>query len=124
MDTNYATIRIDFPKIQNQFYSTLIGKLLYVAVNSRSDVTAPIAILAQQMKDTHQVDWNELQRVCKYLKITKRYRLKLNDQTLHDQQLLSYPNANWAEDRTSCKSNSGFLFKLFGGVVSWASKEQ
>lgn len=50
--------------------------------------------------------------------------MKLNDREFNDQPLVVYADANWAEDRTSRKSNTGFLFKLFGGIISWASKKQ
>ena len=33
-------------------------------------------------------------------------------------------DADWAGDRDECKSTSGFMFILGGGVVSWCSKKQ
>lgn len=60
MDKNYGRNRIDSPEVDILFYRKLIGKLLHVSVNSPPDIAAPVAILAQHIKDTRQTDWNEL----------------------------------------------------------------
>lgn len=52
------------------------------------------------------------------------YRLKLSDSSQHQQDLVGYAEANWAEDRDSRKSNTGNIFKLLGGNISWVSKKQ
>jgi len=31
---------------------------------------------------------------------------------------------NWAEDLDQSRATSGYVFNLFGGVVSWMSKKQ
>lgn len=41
-----------------------------------------------------------------------------------EQALLGYVDANFAEDRITRKSNTGYIFKLFGGTVSWVCKKQ
>jgi hypothetical protein len=38
--------------------------------------------------------------------------------------LIAYADANWAGDVTYRKSNSGYLFKLFGRKTSWTSRRQ
>lgn len=35
-----------------------------------------------------------------------------------------YADANWAEDRNDRKSNSDYIFKVHGGVVSWRCRKQ
>jgi hypothetical protein len=41
-----------------------------------------------------------------------------------EKKLEGYSDANWAESREDRKSNSGYLFKLRGGVISWACRKQ
>lgn len=38
--------------------------------------------------------------------------------------LHGYSDASYAEDRTDRKSISGYLFKLFGALISWSTREQ
>ncbi|XP_074099287.1 uncharacterized protein LOC141527617 [Cotesia typhae] len=112
------------PKISNTSYQKQIGSLLYLSVNSRPDISAPISILSQHIKDTRQQDWNELQRVLRYLKATSKYELRLSQSTTTCGELFGYADANWAESRQDRKSNSGYLFKVLGGTVSWSCKRQ
>lgn len=120
---NLLTIRWT-AEIKNNYYSKLIETLLYVAINSGPDISAPEVILAQHTKGTQQTDWNELRKVCRYLKATKNYQLHLSSDSGDTQELIGYADANWAEDRAARKSNTGYLFKLYGGTISWASKKQ
>lgn len=39
-------------------------------------------------------------------------------------EITAFADANWAEDRTDRKSNSGPLTSLNGGVISWCCRKQ
>jgi hypothetical protein len=41
-----------------------------------------------------------------------------------DNILIGHADADWAGDVTDRESNSGYLFKLFGGSISWANRKQ
>lgn len=113
------------PMRDNKEYQSLIGSLLYIAVNTRPDIAASIAILSQKTSNPSQEDWNELKRVVKYLKGTAEMFLKLNnDISLEEKSLIGFADANWAESRIDRKSNSGYVFMLNGGCVSWACRKQ
>lgn len=106
----------------NKQYLKLIGSLLFIALNTRPDISASIAILTQKISKPTQYDWLQLKRVLRYLKGTATLRLKMaiKDET----SLVGYADANWGESRTDRKSNSGFVFKYCGGIVSWCSRKQ
>uniref|UniRef100_A0A6V7M0T8 Integrase catalytic domain-containing protein n=1 Tax=Bracon brevicornis TaxID=1563983 RepID=A0A6V7M0T8_9HYME len=123
MDVGYEKAREKSPRITNESYQKLIGALLYLLVHTRPDISAAVAILSQRIKEPRQTDWNELQRICRYLKYTIDFELRLSDQS-RDDKLIGYADANLAESRDSRKSNSGYIFKLFGGTISWSSKRQ
>lgn len=57
-DVNESDILPDTDK-----YRKLIGRLLYVSVISRPDISASVSILAQKVGGPTQQDWNELKRV-------------------------------------------------------------
>lgn len=65
-----------------------------------------------------------MKRVLKYLKGTSNYFLRLSNVNAEHGILNGYADANWAEDRFDRKSNSGYVFQLNGGTISWACRKQ
>lgn len=105
----------------NTQYLSLIDGLLYVAVNTRPDIAVSVSILAQKSSCPTQLDWHEAKRVLRYLKSTSNHKLILGSTA---DGLEMYADADWAGNHRDRKSNSGFLIRLGGGVVSWASRKQ
>lgn len=110
--------------LDNKLYQKFIGCLLYIAVNSRPDISASVSILARRVAKPTQEDWTELKRVVKYLKGTADMKLKLSRLETKCDIFFGYADADWAENREERKSNSGFVFKVFGGTVSWSCRKQ
>lgn len=93
-------------------------------MNSRPDIAASVSILARKVSCPNQEDWTEIKRVLKYLKGTINFHLKLSNLAAKDKNLIGYADANWAEDRLDRKSNSGYIFQINGGTISWSCKKQ
>lgn len=110
--------------LSNENYQKLIGSLLYVSVNSRPDIAATISILSQKISNPSKEDWNQLKRVVKYLKSTSNLKLKLSNTANNQDGLIGYADANWAEDRNTRKSNSGYAFFYNGGLINWSCRKQ
>lgn len=125
IDPNYEKSESGDMLPNNTNYRKLLGCLLYVAVNTRPDIAAGVSILAQKVAAPCQEDWTQLKQVAKYLKSTAKMKLKLSDiQMTENQSLHGYADANWAEDRRTRKSNSGYVFFLNGGVINWSCRKQ
>lgn len=110
--------------LSNTQYQKLLGCLLYISINTRPDISASVSILAQKVSMPQQEDWHELKRVLKYLKGTANFKLPLAAYGGNDHILYGYSDANWAEDRSDRKSNSGHVFLVNGGTVCWSSRKQ
>lgn len=124
LDTGYLKTRTENTIMPDSGrYQKLIGALLYIAVNTRPDIAASVTILSQFNKQPSPADWTEAKRVLCYLKGTKGKKLKLGSSDTMD-QLIGYADANWAENRSDRKSNSGYIFQLYGGAVSWGCRKQ
>lgn len=54
----------------NEKYRSLIGSLLYIAVNSRPDICISVSLLSQKIETPTKKDWIEAKRVLRYLKET------------------------------------------------------
>ncbi|XP_062539030.1 uncharacterized protein LOC134207326 [Armigeres subalbatus] len=103
-------------------YRSLVGGLLYLAVNTRPDIAACTAILGRKVSAPCESDWTAARRVLRYLKGTKDYRLQLGRNL--DEPLAGYADADWAGDMDSRRSTTGFVLSFGGGVVSWTSRRQ
>jgi hypothetical protein len=125
LDPNYGKYK-EQPEqmIDNKKYQQLIGSLLYISVNSRPDITASVSILSQKICKPTLEDWRELKRIVRYLKGTSDFKLKMSNLKKKQNLICGWADANWAEERNDRKSNSGFVFQIYGGVVSWMCRKQ
>ena len=107
-DPGYLKLREDDEPMENNYmYRQLIGKLLYIAVNTRPDIAASMSILSQHTVGPTKTDWNEAKGVAKYLKGTKESKLKLgNTQSEHAARLIGFADADWAQNEFDRKSNN------------------
>ena len=104
LDTGYIKATENQPMIENQeLYQQLIGVLLYLAVNTRLDISASVTILSQSNKQPTSTDWTEAKRVARYLKGTKDYELVLRNSG--PEELIGYADADWVENRRNRTAN-------------------
>ncbi|XP_075158155.1 uncharacterized protein LOC142231430 [Haematobia irritans] len=109
--------------LSNSLYQRAIGCLLYLSTHTRPDITASVSILSQKTENPSVEDWNEIKRLIKYLKGTSNLALKLSNKKASD-KLYGYVDADWGENKVDRKSNSGYIFYLNGGVISWSCRKQ
>lgn len=124
LDPGYYKLQNSEPLLDNQEYRKLIGMLLYVTTNSRPDIASSVSILSQKVSHPDTKDLVEVKRVIKYLAATKDLCLRLSNKNSDHSDMLFYSDANWAEDRTDRKSNSGYIGFVSGGTISWACHKQ
>ena len=79
--------------------------------------------MSQKNKEPTEMDWTEAKRVGRYLKDTKDYMLQLGQRHGH-KELVGYADADWVEDTSDRKSNSGYVFQLHGSTISWGFRKQ
>ncbi|CAK9820234.1 Copia protein [Anthophora plagiata] len=124
LDLGYVKNREGSPPMpKNEKYQQLIGALLYLAVSTRPDISASVAILSQHNKEPTTVDWTEAKRVVRYLKSTIHYELRLGQRDAK-KGLIGFADADWAQNKSDRKSNSGYLFKYYGAPISWSCRKQ
>ncbi|XP_031779661.1 secreted RxLR effector protein 161-like [Nasonia vitripennis] len=111
------------PMPESKRYQQLIGALLYLAVNTRPDISASVTILSQYNKEPGTADWNEAKRVARYLHGTKGAELRLGKRG-GAPTLIGYADADYAETRLDRKSFSGYTFQYCGSTISWSCRKQ
>lgn len=104
-------------------YRELIGCLMYLMVTSRPDICAAVSYFAGFQCGATEEHWVHLKRILRYLKGTMNYKL-LYRRDESAEMLEAYADADWGNDPNDRRSVSGYVVKLFGSTVTWATKKQ
>ncbi|KAL0463269.1 UNVERIFIED_CONTAM: Secreted RxLR effector protein [Sesamum latifolium] len=90
-------------------------------IKAWSDVAYALSITSRYQACAGEAHWDVVKSILKYLKRTKDMFLIYGGGELI---LEGYSDASFQSDDDDAKSQSGFVFKLNGGVVAWKSFKQ
>lgn len=107
-------------------YRQAVGALLYATQCTRPDIAFSVSKMSQFMNCYSVAHWQGVEQIIRYIKSTKNLRIKYtrHNETNKRNILLGYSDADWASDVDTRKSQSGYVFYLNGGPISWASNKQ
>ena len=94
---------------------------MYAMLSTRPDIAFPVSAVSRYASNPTQAHWGAVQRIIRYLRTTIDYQLTFQG-TL--ESLTGYTDSDWAGDRDTRRSTSGFIFHLGSGPISWQSKRQ
>jgi hypothetical protein len=122
-DTNTATQEeIDY--MADKDLRALVGSLLYLLV-TRPDISFSVNRLTRVVNKPRKVHWEAAMRVLRYLAGTANYGITYHREEENSSATLAgYSDADWAGDRTTRRSTTGFVFMLVGGAISYKCKLQ
>ena len=118
-----------------QRYMELVGTLMYAAVSTRPDIAHAVFYLASNMLAPTVQHQAAADRVLRYLAGTRGLGLifgsrsggALGDSRGYQKQevdVCAFADADWANTKKDRRSITGWVAKLNGDPVSWASKKQ
>ena len=111
----------DLSKIRS-FYSSLVGKLNYLSVVSRPDLSFVVSSLSQVLKNPSHDHWFLAKKVLRYLKGT----FDLGFVFKHSEclKLVGFSDSDWGGEPSDRCSTSGYCFKISddSSVISWSSR--
>lgn len=102
-------------------YSTLVGKLMYLAVATRPDLSHCIGVLARFMANPTLAHWQAAKGVVRYLAHAPGKGITYRGNST---ELQAYCDADYAGDLDTRRSTTGYVFMMNGGAISWNSKRQ
>ena len=133
-------------------YRSLIGSLQYLAMTTRPDISFAVSLLARFQARPSKQHWDAAKHVVRYLKGTLdmglTYSAQSSDITVSDTHdspsvtqssdppvvttsgilsgnvLYGYVDASWAEDVSTRRSQTGYVFMYAGAAVHWSTKLQ
>ena len=126
-------------------YQRAIGSIMYAMLGTRPDLAFAVSTLSQHCINPNSQHAQAVQRVLRYLKKTLDYGITYGgipnpaikeainqDKALH--KLLKkdltgitafgFTDSDWAGDKSTRRSTSGYLYNLYEGAISWKSAKQ
>ena len=123
--------------VDRQRYMEIVGTLMYAAISSRLDIAHAVHYLACFMLAPTELHMAAAERVLRYLAGTKEVGLRFGSRNgdrdaavgsrgrqLVQVDICAFSDADWANNKADRKSVTGWVAKLNGDPVSWASKKQ
>jgi hypothetical protein len=101
-------------------YASIVGALLYIACNTRPDISATVSKLTRYMSCPTTEHWTVLLGLIGYLKATKHMGIHLGT----SDEIIGYCDSDWAGCQDTRRSQTGWIYKVYGGPVCWQSKCQ
>ena len=110
--------------VDKEKYQALIGGLTYAVTATRPDLAQALGTVNQFCSNPGHEHWKAAKRILRYIKGTIDYGITFDGNEETDVKLQGYVDADWGSNPNGRKSQSGYLFTICGGVISWASKKQ
>lgn len=103
-------------------YASAIGSIMYAMLCTRPDVSYALSMTSRYQSDPGESHWTAVKNILKYLRRTKDIFLIYGG----EEELIvkGYTDASFQTDKDDFRSQSGYVFCLNGGAVTWKSSKQ
>ncbi|KAJ9552730.1 hypothetical protein OSB04_016775 [Centaurea solstitialis] len=107
----------DQDKMKSVPYASAIGSIMYAMLCTRPDVAYSVSVTSRYQQNPGEPHWVAVKNILKYLRRTK-------EMFLDEISVTGYSDASFQTDRDDFRSQSGYVFTLNGGAISWKSSKQ
>ena len=111
-------------RLKSHKYNAIIGELLWLARNSRPDISVAVALAAQAVAEPDDRHWRLVARILRYLSGTMEYGIRYRPGRSGAEWYEVYVDSNWAPIEQKYKSQTGGLVMLAGAPIIWFSRKQ
>ncbi len=94
---------------------------MYAILETRPDLAYAVSVVSRYVSRPNNSHWQAVKQIFRYIKGILDLELTFKGSL---RALEGYADADWAGDRNTRRSTSGFLFNLGSGAISWSSKRQ
>ena len=100
-------------------YQEAIGSLMHAMTHTRPDIAYSVSTLAQFMSNPDETHWQAIKHVFRYLKGTQNLGITYSKASKTSKMLLTgWVDADYAADRDTRCSTTGYVFCLMGGSIT------
>ncbi|KAJ9543891.1 LOW QUALITY PROTEIN: hypothetical protein OSB04_023598 [Centaurea solstitialis] len=104
-------------------YASAIGSIMYAMLCTRPDVAYSVSVTSRYQQNPGEPHWVAVKNILKYLRRTKDMFLVFGGSE-DEISVTGYSDASFQTDRDDFRSQSGYVFTLNGGAISWKSSKQ
>jgi len=116
------TTAADKEKMSRVPYASAVGSIMYAMICTRPDVACALSLVSRYQENPGESHWSGVKSILKYLRRTKDAFLVYGGES--ELRLRGYSDASFQSDRDDTSSQTGWVFLLNGGAVSWKSVKQ
>ncbi|KAJ9565872.1 hypothetical protein OSB04_001838 [Centaurea solstitialis] len=110
-------------KMKSVPYASAIGSIMYAMLCTRPDVAYSVSVTSRYQQNLGEPHWVAVKNILKYLRRTKDMFLVFGGSE-DEISVNGYSDASFQTDRDDFRSQSGYVFTLNGGAISWKSSKQ
>ena len=103
-------------------YASAVGSIMYAMICTRPDVSYALSVASRYQANPGESHWTLVKNILKYLRRTKDVFLVYGGE--EELVVNGYTDASFQTDTDDSQSQSGFVFTVNGGAVSWKSSKQ
>ena len=104
-------------------YREAVGSLLYLSNKTRPDIAFAVGFCSRNLENPSKSDVNNVKRILRYLGATKNNGI-LYKKDGENGQLKAYSDSDFAGDKMTRKSTTGYVVFYASGPISWCSRKQ
>ncbi|KAJ9566645.1 hypothetical protein OSB04_002611 [Centaurea solstitialis] len=113
----------DQDKMKSVPYASAIGSIMYAMLCTRPNVAYSVSVTSRYQQNPGEPHWVAVKNILKYLRRTKDMFLVFGSSE-DEISVIGYSDASFQTDRDGFRSQSGYVFTLNGGAISWKSSKQ
>ena len=103
-------------------YASAIGSIMYAMTCTRPDVSYALSMVSRYQGNPGESHWIAVKNILKYLRNTRDMFLVFGGS--EELRISGYTDASFQTDVDDSCSQSGWVFLLNGGAVTWKSSKQ
>ncbi|KAK8508994.1 hypothetical protein V6N12_016838 [Hibiscus sabdariffa] len=103
-------------------YASVIGSIMYAMICTCPDLSYVLSMTSRYQANPGEGHWVAVKNILKYLRRTKDIILVYRGE--EELSIKGYTDASFQTDKDDSRSQSGFVFCLNGGTVSWKSSKR
>ncbi|KAE8732360.1 phytosulfokine receptor 1-like [Hibiscus syriacus] len=102
-------------------FRSLIGGLMYLS-HTRPDIVFSVGMVSRFMQSPTKQHFGAAKRILRYIAGTTNYGIWFTH--VHNFKLVGFIDSDWTGSLDDRKSNSGYVFSMGSGAITWSSKKQ
>ncbi len=107
--------------VRNFPYKQVVGAVLYLAMHTRPDIAYAVGVLARHASSPTYASCQLAVHLLQYLRGTSTLGIRFSGLSF---DLHAFSDADWASDKLTRKSTTGYVVLAAGGPIAWQSKIQ